>query len=117
MNKNDIQLIIVLITISFILLMFLNLKKTDGEIFRVYYENDIVLEQYLNIDNIYEVNGYNGVVKIEVKNQKIRVIEETSPLHICKNQGSISKANDTLVCLPNKIIIKIESKELDGVIR
>lgn len=117
MNKTDIQLITLVITISFILIV-VNLKKESGNIFKVYYENDVILSESLNKDNIYEVKGYNGIVKIEVKDNKIRVIEETSNYHICKNQGFISKSNETLVCLPNKIVIKIENdKKLDGVVR
>ena len=56
-------------------------------------------------------------MKIEVKNKKIRVITENSPLHLCSKQGFISKSYETIVCLPNKIVIKIENdKNLDGVV-
>lgn len=117
MNKNDVQLIIVLLIFSLISIVFIKTNKKNGDTFKIYYENDVILEEKLNKDNIYEVEGYNGKVKVEVKNNKIRVIEETSPLHICQKQGFISKPSETLICLPNKIIIKIESTDLDGVIR
>lgn len=117
MNRNDIQLITVLTVFLAICLIIINCNKKEGNIFKVYYENDLILKGNLNIDKIYQVNGYNGIVKIEVKNKKIRVITENSPLHLCSKQGFISKSYETIVCLPNKIVIKIENdKNLDGVV-
>ncbi len=54
------------------------------------------------------------------KENKIRVKKENSPNHICSKEGYISDSSRTLVCLPNKIIIKITNDntddKLDGVI-
>ena len=47
----------------------------------------------------------------------IRVKEETSKYHICSKQGFV-KDNTPIICMPNKIIIKIDYKEnLDSVVR
>lgn len=112
MNKNDIKLIIlILIIISFLFSLSLFNKKAN--IANVYYENDLVLEIDLSINNTYEVEGYNGKVLIEVLNNQIRVIEENSPYHLCSKQGFISKSGQSIICLPNKIIIELPNDELD----
>lgn len=117
MNKNDCILIIVLIIVSICIFGLFKLKEKDGSIAKVYYENELLLTIDLTIDDIYKVKGYNGFVKIEVNNKKIRVLEEESPLHLCSKQGYISKSYETIVCLPNKIVIKIEDQmKLDGVV-
>ena len=65
MNKNDIILIVFVLLITISLILFN--KKEKGNEAIVYYKNDILLNINLSIDKIYEVNGDNGIVKIEVK--------------------------------------------------
>lgn len=117
MNKNDLILIVILFSISIIILITFNLNQKESNIAKVYYENKEILKIDLKINNTYTVDGLNGKVKIEVNNKRIRVVEENSPLHLCSKQGYISKSYETIVCLPNKIVIKIEDEEkLDGVV-
>lgn len=115
MNKNDYILIIVLIiVISSLILMTSKSSKPSNEAI-VYYDNEIALRIDLNTKlQDYTVKGYNGDVKIKAGEGKIKVVEEDSPLHLCSKQGYISKSYETIVCLPNKIVIKLESNdELD----
>ncbi len=115
MKISDIILIILVILIATTMIIFN--KKEDSDQALVYYENDLVLKIDLNQNKEYDVEGYNGNVHIVVMNKKIKVEEENSPKHICSKQGFISSSNETIVCLPNKIVIKIESKDkLDTVI-
>ena len=77
-----------------------------------------ILKIDLNTNKEYTVKGYLGDVVLEVKDKKIRVKEETSNRHICSKEGYIYTNNKSLVCMPNKIIVKIisEDNELDGVV-
>lgn len=115
MNKSDKKLIIILLIVLIILFIFKLIIKTYNNYAYVYYENNIIKTIDLTVDNIYTVDGNNGDVIIEVKNNKIRVIEENSPLHICSKQGWVSDGTP-IVCLPNKIVIKITSNnEYDAI--
>ena len=67
----------------------------------------------LTKDDEYSVTGYNGDVLIEVKNGMIRVKKENSPLNICSKQGFVKDM--PIICLPNKIVIKLGNNELDSV--
>ena len=88
----------------------------------VYYDNNLVLTIDLNEseEKIYIVDGFNGEVKIIAGNGKIKVDEEESPLHLCSKQGFIEESYESIVCLPNKVVIKISSKkkkDLDTILR
>ena len=113
MNKNDIKLVVIVLIII-ILLFSLTLFRKKANIANVYYENELILEIDLSINKIYEVDGYNGKVKIEVLNNQIIVVEENSPYHLCSKQGFVSKSGESIICLPNKIIIELPSDELDA---
>lgn len=118
LNKFDIILIISLICISFIFIIINKLNSKAGKFANVYYDNKLVKKIDLSINKTYNVKGYNGNVKIVVKNNKIKVEKEKSPLHLCSKQGYISKSYESIICLPNKIVIEIDSKEnIDTVVK
>ncbi len=116
MNKSDIKLILIIILFIVVLVLVKELTFKKSNYAYVYYENKEILKINLKIDDTYSVNGYNGEVIIEVKDSKIRVKKENSPLHICSKEGYVSDSTP-IICLPNKIVIKIESKndELDSI--
>lgn len=119
MNKSDIKLIIILSVLILITFIIINITKEKGNTAIVYYEGKEVLKIDMIINKEYKVKGYLGDVVIEVVDNKVRVVEEVSPNHICQKQGYIKDNTKSLVCLPNKIIIKItndKDKELDGVV-
>lgn len=109
MNKNDVKLIIISIISIIIFIPFFNKESSNKAI--VYYKNKEILNIDLNVDKMYEVKGTNGIVKIVVKDKKIKVDSENSPKHLCSKQGYISKSYQSIVCLPNEIVIKIEKND------
>lgn len=118
MNKHDIILCISLIFIGLFIYGIIYLTNSEGSKAIVYYENKEVLSVDLSINNKYTVTGYNGDVNLEVIDGKIRVTDEISPLHLCSHQGFISKSYESIICLPNKVVVKIEdSDEIDTIVR
>lgn len=119
MNKSDVKLIIVIILIIIIIYLFMNLKKENGKIATVYYDNNIALTIDLTKKQKqeFDVLGYNGNVHIVANYGKVKVEEEKSPKNLCSKQGFISSSNQSIVCLPNKIVIKINSSKYDTILR
>ncbi len=130
MRKSDYILIIVLIVVSLfaysLMRLFLDSTNMDDGTAIVLYKDNPILEIYLadgtytiidsssvvSIDEeefIYIVTGVNGDVVIEYKDNKVRVIEETSPKHICRIQGWSSSPLTPITCLPNNIVIIIKA--------
>jgi len=117
MSKNDLILIFGILIIVVFAIELINNKQKGNLQAEVYYKNDIILTIDLDSKNEYTVNGDLGQVIIETDINKIRVKQENSPLHLCSKQGWVENANIPIVCLPNKIVIEIKSKEkLDAVV-
>lgn len=117
MNKSDIKLIVIVGIIIIVMLGFVNITKEKGSIAEVYYEDELILSISLDNDGEYIVDGELGDVVLEVKDRKIRVKSENSPKNICSKEGYIGDSSRTLICLPNKIIVKIVGEsEIDGVV-
>ncbi len=80
--------------------------SVDGEVFGVY---------SLHKDQEIQINDTNILV---IKNGIADMIEADCPDQICVNQKEISKTRETIVCLPNKVIVEVkgaDSGELDAV--
>ncbi|MBQ6282088.1 MAG: NusG domain II-containing protein [Bacilli bacterium] len=110
MNKYDIRLIGIVLVIILLILFF---TRKDNNYANVYYNDKLILKIDLSIDKEYSVNGYNGIVKLKVKDNKIKVMEETSKMHICSKVDWTNSG--VIVCLPNKIVINFSNDELDTV--
>lgn len=117
MNKSDIKLVFVLLCISIIGVILFNFFGKSGRSALVYHDGVLIKTIDLSIDDRYVVNGDNGDVVIVVNDGKIRVDSENSPLHLCSRQGYISNTYESIVCLPNKIVINISGDELDAVVK
>ena len=134
MKKSDFILLIIIALVSIIayfsMRQFLNSSNVEDGTAVVILKGNPILEIYL-IDGsytilddssvlsineslfTYTVDGYNGDVVIEYKNNKVRVIEEDSPKHICSIQGWSSSPLNPITCLPNNVVIVIEADKSD----
>ncbi|QXM05752.1 NusG domain II-containing protein [Crassaminicella indica] len=60
-----------------------------------------------------EINTKYGHSVIEVDGQGARFLESDCKDQLCVKMGKITKANQTSICLPNRISIKLVSEESD----
>ena len=113
MKKADKVLIVCIMLLSLALFVPIFLFRPEPKVAVVKVQQKEVLRINLQDDQTYEVEGSLGPVHIEVKDQKIRVTQENSPLHICSKQGFVSDANVPIVCLPNDTVITIEEQQVE----
>ena len=53
-----------------------------------------------------------GEMIIEIKDGKVRVKKEESPLHYCSMQGWVDSVAKPIVCLPNSVVVTIMGQEV-----
>lgn len=53
-----------------------------------------------------------GEMIIEIKDNKVRVKKEESPLHYCSMQGWVDSVARPIVCLPNSVVVTIMGQEV-----
>ena len=120
MNKNDIILCIIILLISFFIFGIFKIKNNKEKEAIVYHNNDVILKIDLTDreKRNYTVKGDNGDVVIETVDGKVKVVEEVSPKHLCSIQGYIENSMESIICLPNRIVIKINEKDdIDTVVK
>ena len=58
-----------------------------------------------------DITLLDGDIVIEIKGNKLRVKKSNCSLQTCVHMGWISHPGETIACLPNKILIEIESSD------
>ncbi|WP_394923084.1 NusG domain II-containing protein [uncultured Robinsoniella sp.] len=69
---------------------------TDGKEFGVY---------SLSKDQVIDINGTNT---LEIKDGKADMISAECPDKLCVHQKAISKSGESIICLPYKIVVRVE---------
>lgn len=73
------------------------------------YQGKTLIEQTdLSKDRI--IGILNGKMQLQIKAGKLRILNSDCPQHICKNMGWIKYGGQTIVCVPNQVLVEIKSK-------
>ena len=119
LTKGDKFLIVLIIFISFSAMGYIRLQalskdekyvsvQVNGEEIKRFIFDSKLVGQTIPVETKY---GYN---LIEIGDEQVRVIEADCPDKIDVKQGYISKIGETIVCLPNKLVVEIKGIENDS---
>lgn len=108
-KKNDMILIGIVLCVAFLGCFFYmkQAKKVPEEV--LVSVDGVMRGSYrLSEDMEVEINGTNILV---IKNGKVKMKEADCPDQICVHHKAISKNKESIVCLPNKVVVEIVSSE------
>lgn len=120
-NKYDIGLIAVIIIINTFIILYggRNAVKQNSKIAYIYSDNKLYGE-YVLTDTVKEeikIESDTGYNILHIEDGQIWIHDASCPDKICISQGKISYDGEIIVCLPNKMLIKIvdnnEESEID----
>jgi hypothetical protein len=105
------DILVIILFLSFV--FFLPKKRGEKVIISVDKTNNFVYP--LNQDKEIIVKGKLGEAKVVIRDGRVRILDSPCPLKICEKKGWISKRGDFIICIPNRVVIKITGKEYDAV--
>ncbi len=103
------DVVLILVLFSTILLI----PKKKGENVEIYVDGRPKFVYPLNIEKTIMVKGRLGESIVEIRRGKVRMEESACPLKLCVKQGYISKQGEEIICVPNRVIIRIIGGKLD----
>lgn len=53
------------------------------------------------------VKGYQGESRLEVDGGRVRMVDSACPDKLCVRTGWISRPGESIVCLPNRVVIEV----------
>ncbi|MCR5509034.1 MAG: NusG domain II-containing protein [Lachnospiraceae bacterium] len=114
-RRNDIILILLFIIISVIISLFIHFRHEDGMYACVYVDNVLTGRYPLNINETVRINGYLGGTNVlSIEDGYARMTGASCPDGLCINQGAVNGTGQSIICLPNRVVVKITGQEDDG---
>ena len=111
-RKGDLLVMILVLLIAVFGVLFWKLgNRFDGQAaVTVYRDGELLWEAPLDQEGEYTVEGdYTNHIRVE--NGQAWVTESDCPGGDCVKSGKISEGGQTVICLPNKMELRIEGEE------
>lgn len=118
MKKNDLKLIGLFLLIGIICIILINITKRSGGSVIVTVDNEEYGTYSLLEEKTIDIEGEYGTNRLVIKNHQATVTEASCPDKLCVHQKSIQKTGETIVCLPNKMVVTVinsEANDLDAI--
>lgn len=109
-KKKDILLVVVILVVAglaFLLHEVIGAKGANCVTVKV----NGVLEGVYSLAQDQEIEINDGSNILVIKNGKADMIEADCPDKLCVKQKAVSKNHESIICLPNKVIVEVDSSE------
>lgn len=123
LKKGDI--ILGVVVLMFCVVLFLGIyifNNNEGNFVQIEVGGEVVANLPLDEDTVYEIKKDDKITnKVVISNGKVDMTFADCRDQICVNHKEISKTNESIICLPNKVIVTVidnnkdNSGEIDGV--
>jgi len=115
-KKNDVILIGIILVLGIALIVFMNLTKKEGSRVVITVDGAVYDTLDLNKDTSYTIKGKDGTFNtFQIKDGYVDMLEASCPDEICVKHKKIHYSNETIVCLPNKVVLEVMDTEDSGV--
>ena len=112
MKKKDfilIFIILIVIAVTFGINQLINAK--DGEKIEIYVDNKLYKTYDIDDEDEIKIESNEGYNVITIHDHGVEIDEASCPDKVCVHEGFITKPSESIVCLPNKVHIKIVSNQ------
>ncbi|WP_338106549.1 NusG domain II-containing protein [Mordavella massiliensis] len=113
LKKKDIILIILILLVAAGAWILHEVLKDAGSgiaVIRV----DGAFEGTYSLNEDEEISINDGTNILRIRNGKAKMIEADCPDQLCVNQKAVSGNGESIICLPNRVIVEIQSRQESG---
>ena len=107
-KPSDIIIVLAAAVVLALALILRNASSENGSNAAVFHNGDRIALLPLTKDGVYPFDEYG--VTVEVRSGKVRISESDCHDKICEKTGFISSPLQTIVCLPNKLVVRVVSE-------
>jgi hypothetical protein len=108
----------VMILVGFFVGVFsIRSSTNEGQAVSIFVDNQERYHLRIFEDRTIKVQGDIGETVVRIEHGKVWIESAPCPLQLCKNMGKISRPGEIIVCIPNKLLIRIEGSRgntIDG---
>lgn len=112
-RKELIMIAAILMIAAIVYMVFMWSQNSSGDRYAVVYVDGVEYGRYSldieqEVDILSENDGYNNLV---ISNHMADVTSASCPDELCVHQASVDENGESIICLPNKVVVEIVSDE------
>ena len=111
MRKNDIILAAALIVIAALIWLFIYMARSEGAYVTVTVNGEVFGQYPLDTDAEIRIGDGESYNLFIIKDGSAEIAEASCPDKLCVNQGKISFDGQSIICLPNKVVVEVRGGE------
>ena len=119
-RKNDIILVAVIGLVAILLWLGIYLTQNEGAYAYVTVKNVEYGKYPLDTDTEIRIGDGSTYNILVIKDGKAEVTEASCPDKLCVHQGKVHYDGQSMICLPNKVVVEIvggEQSKVDAVVK
>lgn len=118
-NRNDMALIALLLAVTLGLFVFQAFRGEKGSRVIIRQDGQILYELSL-LENrtgkdALRLESEEGTNLLVIEDGKAYILEADCPDKLCVKQRAVSRQGESLICLPHRLVITVESEEESGI--
>ncbi|MGV7221663.1 MAG: NusG domain II-containing protein [Nitrospinales bacterium] len=114
-TKGDKILVGVLFSVTLILISQMDLSTRKGDWAVIEVDQKVVKRVPLTKNQIIPVEGRLGVTQVEILDGRAHIHSSPCQNKVCIKSGFIQSTNRVAACLPNRVVLKVQSNSIEGV--
>ena len=117
-TKGDRLLILFILFIGLILFLWNHVSSESGQYLFIFHDKDLIHRIPLNKNWDLDIKGDLGITHIVVRNGTVWIAKSPCPQKICMHMGKIANHGQSIVCIPNRIVLVIKKdhyRQIDGI--
>jgi hypothetical protein len=96
-----------LMLLAFAVCAWLLMRAPEGGRVIVERDGQVLFSAPLDMPRRVRLEGPVGPTVLSIEEGRVRIVASSCPQHFCQRQGAIARAGETLVCLPNRLLVRI----------
>lgn len=112
-TKNDVRLIVTLLLLLAVATLALLLFRTEGDSVTVTVDGKLWGEFSLLEDRVVEIKNGDDYNRLIIRDGKAYVEYASCPDGICAAHRPVSYGGESIICLPNKVVIEVHTADND----
>lgn len=113
-HKNDILLILLVLAVAAALLVYRAASRENGSSVEVTVDGALLMTLPLDKDASVVIGEGDHTNTLVIRDGEASVTAASCPDHVCVKRGAIRYDGETLVCLPNRMVVTVVNGEDSG---
>ncbi len=115
LRPGDIILILILFSLSIAGFIFQKEIALGGRLYLIEMDGKTLYRLPLSSDTLITLETRTGSISIRTKSGRVCVSESSCPLKICVKTGWIKRPGEAIICVPNRMVVRIEGEKRKNV--